>query len=256
MAYELFAEVYDVMMQDVPYKEWAEYILKIMDKFNCKPDIILDLGCGTGTVTQILAEKGYDMIGIDLSSDMLIKAKEKARMAELDILFLCQDMTEFELFGTVGCIISVCDSLNYILEDDELLKVFQLANNYLEPDGLFIFDVNTEYKFSEIMSENTFAQAYDNCAYIWDNYYYEQEKINEYTLTLFVEKEDNNYVKATETHYERAYEINKIKMLLAKAGLELLAVYHDNTFDLPKKDSERVYFVAREYMKRKQLNKQ
>lgn len=251
MGYKKFASVYDVMMQDVPYEQWANYLEAIMVKYNVRPQLLLDLGCGTGTITQLFAEKGYDTIGIDLSEDMLIVAKEKAQKSKLDILYLCQDMTSFELYGTVGCIISVCDSLNYITDEQELLKVFKLINNYLEPGGLFIFDLNTEYKFEKILGDNTFAQAYEGCAYIWDNYYYEDEKMNEYHLTLFVE-ENNNYSRYEELHYEKAYSIDCIKLLLKEAGLKLEAIYNDNTFEECEATSERIYIVAREQMKEKQ----
>ncbi len=251
LAYEAFAQVYDTMMQDVPYEQWVEYILKLMSKFNCKPEMILDLGCGTGTVTGLLAQKGYDMIGLDLSEDMLMRAKEKAKQANLDILYLCQDMTSFELYGTVGCILSVCDSLNYIVSETELLEVFKLVHNYLEPEGLFIFDMNTEYKFQEVMGDQVFAETFHDCAYIWDNYYYEEEKINEYILTLFTEKK-GLYERSEETHHEKAYSLEQIKGLIKASGLKLEAIYHDNTFEAPKKTTERVYFVAREQKKLKE----
>lgn len=254
LAYEAFAQVYDTMMEDVPYEEWAEYIIALLEKFSCKPEMILDLGCGTGTMTELMALKGYDMIGLDLSEDMLIRAKDKAKQAQLDILYLCQDMMAFELYGTVGCIISICDSLNYITTEEGLLEVFKLANNYLEPDGLFIFDLNTDYKFKEVMSDQTFAQTFENCAYIWDNYYYEDENINEYILTLFIEK-NGVYERSEETHHEKAYSIDVIKRLILASGLKLEAIYHDNTFDVPKKTSERLYFVAREQGKRKEIVK-
>ena len=134
----------DIMMDDVPYDDWTNYIETILKKNNISPELILDLGCGTGSITNRLARKGFNMIGIDLSEDMLSIAKDKAREEDLEILYLCQDMREFELYGTVGCIVSICDSLNYILEEDELLEVFIRVNNYLDPNGLFIFDLNTE----------------------------------------------------------------------------------------------------------------
>ncbi len=251
MGYEKFASVYDIMMQDVPYEQWANYLEAIMVKYDAVPEMILDLGCGTGTMTQLLAEKGYETIGVDLSEDMLITAKEKAHKSNLDILYLCQDMTCFELYGTVGCVVSVCDSLNYITEEEQLLQVFKLVNNYLEPGGLFIFDLNTVYKFKEVLGDNTFAQAYEKCAYIWDNYYYDEEKMNEYNLTIFIE-ENNKYSRYEELHYEKAYSIETIKSLLKSAGLKVEAIYDDNTFDEEVATSERIYFVAREQLKEKQ----
>lgn len=251
LGYEKFACVYDVMMKEVPYEAWAEYIQEIMKKHDCKAQIILDLGCGTGTMTQLFASMGYETIGIDLSEDMLIIARDKAQKAQQDILYLCQDMSDFELYGTVGCVVSLCDSINYITSEEDLLRVFKLVNNYLDPGGLFIFDINTEYKFSKIMKDNTFAETLENCAYIWENYYYKKEKINEYKLTLFIE-EEGNYSRYEELHYEKAYSVDTISLLLKEAGLKLEAVYHDQTFLEPQKKSERVYFVAREHEKFKE----
>lgn len=250
-SYENFAKVYDIMMEDIPYQEWVEYIELIMKKNNCHPKLMLDLGCGTGNITTLLAQKGYDMIGIDNSADMLSIAKSKAKDHQVDILYLLQDMRLFELYGTVGCIISLCDSLNYITEEKDLLEVFKLVNNYLDPSGLFIFDLNTEYKFKENMTNHTFAETYDDCAYIWDNYYYEDEKINEYLLTLFIKDDKNNYNRYEEIHYEKAYSIDKIKHLLDEAGLKLESVYDEGSFNKPKATSTRIYFVAREQQKAK-----
>lgn len=252
MIYKNFAYIYDILMKDVPYNDWIRYLEKIFQRFDHKPNTILDLGCGTGTITQLFAQKGYDPIGIDLSEDMLLISKEKAKKLELDILYIRQDITSFELYGTVDCIISLCDSLNYILNENELLQVFKLVNNYLEPKGLFIFDLNTEYKFKEIMAENIFAEAYEECAYIWDNYYYEDKKINEYILTLFI-KEGKNYSRHEEIHYEKAYSIKTIEELVIKAGLKLEAVYNDNSFNEPDDKSERIYFVAREQGKKGEI---
>lgn len=244
-SYESFARVYDQFMDEVPYEEWVRYIERLMEYYKMEPKLVLDLGCGTGNVTQLLAQKGFEMIGIDNSEEMLMIAKEKARDCQLDILYLGQDMREFELYGTVGTVISVCDSLNYILEEEELLEVFKLVNNYLDPKGLFIFDLNTEYKYKDILGENTFAQNYEKCSYIWENYYYEEDKINEYKLTLFVE-EDGLFRKFEEEHYQRAYSLETVKELVEKAGLEFVTAYEAFTMESPKVDSERIYIIARE----------
>lgn len=248
MSYEKFAQVYDIMMEDTPYESWAEYIEQIFDKFGSEPKLILDLGCGTGTMSTIFSRKGYDMIGIDFSSDMLMIAKEKTERVGAKVLYLNQDMTDFELYGTVDCIVSLCDSLNYITDEDQLKKVFSLVNNYLEPKGLFIFDMNTPYKFRKVLSDKTFAEAYENCAYIWENYFYEEESINEYKLTLFID-EDENYQRYEEIHYEKAYSIENIQRLIEEAGLKLEGIYDELSFSPPSQKSERIYFVAREMLK-------
>lgn len=241
-SYKDFAQIYDLFMNDVPYKKWVLYLKRIWNKYNFNPKLIAELGCGTGNITIQLANKNYDMIGIDISEDMLAIAKQKSE--GLNILYLSQDITHFELYGTVDCIISLCDSLNYILKTNDLFKVFKLVNNYLNPKGLFIFDINTEYKFKNILGTNTFAETKSNAAYIWENFYNKNKKINEYYLNFFIKQTQTNYKRFKEIHYERAYSINTIKKLLKKSNLKLLAVYDAFTFNKPKKDSERIYFVV------------
>lgn len=248
-AYESFASVYDIFMGDIEYSGWAEYIHNIWNRENFTPKLIADLGCGTGTISRIFAKEGYSVIGIDNSEDMLAQAKKKAQEEGLDILYLLQDMREFELYGTVNCIISLFDSLNYVIEEKELFKVFQLVNNYLHPGGLFIFDLNTEYKFETILGQNTFAQTTENAAYIWENTYDEAEKINEFYMNFFIKEKNGTYRREEEFHYEKAYSIDTILSLLSKSGLALCGVYDAYTFDAPKKDSERIYIVAKEVMK-------
>lgn len=248
--YKNFAQVYDIFMIDTPYNEWIEYIKRIWNKYDFNPNIIAELGCGTGNITIGLAKEGYDMIGIDISEDMLTSAKEKTYKENLNILYLLQDMREFELYGTVECIISLFDSINYITEEEDLLKVFKLVNNYLAPKGIFIFDINTEYKFKNILSSNTFAETTENAGYIWENFYDEKEKINEYCMNFFIKQEQTNcYKRFEEFHYEKAYKIDKIEELLKQSGLKLLDVYDAFTFELPSANSERVYFVAQEVKK-------
>ena len=174
-------------------------------------------------------------------------ARDVSEDASDNILYLLQDMTEFELYGTVNAIISICDCMNYILAENELLKVFKLANNYLEKDGIFIFDMNTEYKYKEILDDNVIAENRDEGSFIWENTYYEDDKINEYNLTLYIkDNEDNKYNRFEETHYQKAYSIENVIRLIEEAGMEFIKVYDAFTFEEPNESSERVYFVAKE----------
>lgn len=248
--YENFASVYDIFMDDIPYKKWICYLESIFEKFNVKPNLILDLCCGTGNISTEMAKKGYDLIGIDNSFQMLTIAKEKAYSKNLNILYLQQDMREFELYGTVDCVISICDSVNYILEKKELLQVFKLVNNYLNPGGLFIFDINTIYKFENILSNNTFSCTTENSAYTLENFYDKDSMINEFYTNFFIKSENSNlYNRFEEIHYEKAYSIQTISSILEKSGLKLLAIYDNLTFDSPKDKSERIFFVAQEITK-------
>ena len=239
-AYTSFAQVYDLFMDNVPYEEWCEYIKSLLNEYKIEDGLVLDLGCGTGKITRLLEDAGYDMIGIDYSEEMLEIAREHQE-EDSNILYLLQDMREFELYGTVGAVVSVCDSMNYITEEEDLLQVFRLVNNYLDPKGLFIFDLNTVYKYKELLGETTISENREEGSFIWDNYYEEEEQINEYDLTLFIKEKDNLYRKYEETHFQKAYTLEKVKELLEKAGMEFVAAY-----DAVKEDSERIYVIAKE----------
>lgn len=255
-AYTSFAAVYDTFMDNVPYEEWGEYIHGMLCKYGVEDGIVLDLGCGTGTMTEILAGYGYDMIGVDNSEDMLELAMEKRIESGHDILYLLQDMREFELYGTVRAVVSVCDSVNYVTEPGELEEVFRLVNNYLDPRGIFLFDFNTDYKYREIMGDCTIAEDRGECSFIWDNYYYENEQINEYDLTLFIQEKKPDetqsdqipqlYRKYKETHYQRGYTLKEIQVLLEKAGLVFEAAYDADSKEEPSDTSERICVIARE----------
>ncbi len=251
MAYETFALVYDRFMEDTPYDGWTEYIKEIFKKHGLanNTNIIADLGCGTGSMTQRLAENGFDMIGIDNSEEMLAIAQEKASKKGLDILYLNQDMREFELYGTVDAVISTCDSLNYITEPEELCEVFRLVNNYLEPGGLFVFDMNTIHKLRDVIGSGSFCETDDNSAYTCENYYDEKLDINEFYTNFFIQNADGLYERHEELHYEKGYDTDVIIDLLEKAGLKFEAVYEELTFHKPTERSTRVFFVAREIQK-------
>ncbi len=247
-AYTDFAYVYDTLMDNTPYKEWCARITDILRRAGIEKDLVLDLGCGTGTLTELLAKEGYDMIGIDCSQEMLARAMEKREDSGLQILYLLQDMREFELYGTVKAIVSVCDSLNYLLEEEDVIETFRLVNNYLDPKGLFVFDFNTVYKYKEIIGDATIAENREDCSFIWENYYHEEEEINEYEVTFFV-KEGDLFRRFEETHYQRGYTPQQMKDFLAKAGLEFVSMTDSDTGGEVTAESERIYMVARECAK-------
>lgn len=249
-SYESFARVYDLFMDDIPYGEWSRYLHRLLTDYGVEDGLVLELGCGTGSMTELLAECGYDMIGVDNSLEMLEIAREKKEASGRDILYLLQDMREFELYGTVRAVVSVCDSLNYITEPEELLAVFKLVDNYLDPGGVFIFDLNTLYKYETVLGDQVIAENREESSFIWENWYDGEEQINEYDLTLFIRTQGGLYEKYEETHYQRAYEIQTVCGLLEEAGLRLEAVYEAFTTREPSPESERVYFVARECRKK------
>lgn len=246
-AYTSFASVYDTFMDNIPYEEWSKYLINILKEYNIDDGLVLDLGCGTGNMTELLAEAGYDMIGIDFSEEMLEIAMEKRAESGHDILYLLQDMREFELYGTVKAIVSICDSINYITEEEDLLEVFRLANNYLDPKGLFVFDFNTVHKYRDVMGDQTIAEDREDCSFIWNNYYYEDEQINEYELSLFIREEDSDlYRKYQEMHYQKAYDLETIQRLVEQSGLTYITAYDAFTKNAPTSESERIYVVAQE----------
>lgn len=248
-SYTSFAAVYDMFMDNIPYEEWASYVISLLREEGIDDGLVLDLGCGTGSLTEILARKGYDMTGIDLSPDMLQIAMEKRMESGRDILYLNQDMREFELYGTVRAIVSICDSMNYLLEKADLVQTLRLANNYLDPGGVFIFDLNTEHKYRDILGQCTIAEDREESSFIWDNNFDEETGINEYNLSLFIQEEEDLYRKYQETHYQKAYSLDEVRAAVAEAGMELAAVYDAFTRNAPSEDSERVYVIAREKSK-------
>lgn len=248
-AYTGFAAVYDMFMDNIPYEQWCEYLTGLLREEGVEDGLVLDLGCGTGTLTRLLAARGYDMIGIDLSEEMLEIAMEQQKEG---ILYLQQDMREFELYGTVRAIVSICDSMNYLMEYEELVQVFSLASNYLDPGGVLIFDLNTCYKYEQELGERTIAENREEGSFIWENFYDKEEMVNEYDLTLFIREEDGRFRRYEETHYQRAYQLETVEKAIAEAGMELVAVYDAFTKEPPRPDSERVYVVAREQGKLRQ----
>ena len=241
-AYTGFAQVYDTFMDNVPYDEWGAYLVSLLKKYGVKDGLVLDMGCGTGAMTRYLDAHGYDMTGIDLSEEMLTIAKEKSSP---DILYLLQDMREFELYGTMRAAVSVCDSMNYILEEEDLLQVFSLVNNYLDPGGIFVFDLNTVYKYQEILGEQTIAEDREECSFIWDNFFDEQDNINEYRLALFIEGEDGRYDKFVEEHYQRAYLLEEIEQAAKESGLTVMSMYNAFTKEMASEENDRIYVILK-----------
>lgn len=248
-AYTDFARVYDTLMDETPYEKWSRNVLDCLAKYHITgKELVLDMGCGTGTLTELLAKAGYDMIGIDSSREMLNIAMEKKDLSGADILYLNQDMRTMELYGTVKAVISICDCLNYLLEEDDLLETFRLVNNYLDPGGIFFFDFNTVYKYEQVIGDTTIAENREECSFIWENYYESNTQINEYDLTVFVRenKESNRYEKFEETHFQRGYTIEQMKKLVEKSGMIFLEAYDADTKGEITPESERIYVVARE----------
>ncbi len=246
--YQAIARVYDKLNAEIDYGRWADMFERCFDKYlSSRPELVLDLACGTGRMTRELAARGYDMIGVDGSEDMLGEA-----MYSYDrdgILYLLQDMRSFELYGTVGAVVCCLDSINYLLEEADLSAAFRTVHNYLDPDGLFIFDVNTPHKFKNVYSDNAYIledEDEEGAVYCgWQNQFDEESGICDFYLSLFEENEDGSYTRSDEHQRERCYSLDIIKKLLADSKLELIDIFGDTDMSAPREDTDRWYIVAR-----------
>lgn len=245
--YNDFAAVYD-RLQDTDYEAFVDYYEKIFDKYGKKPQLVLDLGCGTGNITIPMAKRGYDMIGLDLSCEMLNIARNKAKDKDLDILFLNQDMCEMELYGTVDAIVCALDGINYLTDPEDAGQLFKLVENYLNPGGIMIFDLNTEYKLKEVLGRNTYVYEDEEIYYVWQSEYSEDTKICEFDLNFFCLQPDGSYARFDEFQEERAYSADEISKLVEAAGLELSGVYKAFDFATLCDTDERAFFVISKKM--------
>lgn len=235
--YNEFADIYDSLI-DTDYPKFVSYYKEILKRFDIKAHLVADLGCGTGTLSDLLQKEGFDVIGIDSSPEMLSVAKQKYS----DILFLNQSVTEFELYGTVDAAFSSLDVINYLLEDDDVSKLFSLIKNYLNPGGVYIFDISSYRKISETLGNNTFVFEENDIFYTWENEF--EDDILEMYLTFF-KKEGDTYRRFEESQLQRAYKSEEICALAKEAGLEVLGIFSDFTFEGEKEDSQRIFFVLK-----------
>lgn len=243
-AYTGFAAIYDEFMDNVPYDDVADYLEGILESYGIPKGLLLELGCGTGQMCERMSRKGYDMIGVDSSADMLSIANETNTGA---ILYLLQDMREFELYGTVGAAFAVTDTMNYITSSEDFLEVLRLVNNYLDPGGIFVFDMKTDYFFREVLQDSTFAENREDASIIWENTYDPERKLNEYALTIFAKEGNGLFRKEEEFHYQRAYDTEEIKELVKKAGLIFVDAFTAYTKNPASEcQDERIYFIVKE----------
>lgn len=246
--YDAIAHVYEKLNSEIDYAKWADFIEACFDKhLAARPSLVLDLACGTGTMTRELSRRGYDMIGIDGSPDMLAEAYMKMGEGE-NTLYLNQDMRSFELYGTVGAVVCCLDSINYLLCEEDVEKTFSLVHNYLDPDGLFLFDVNTPHKFENIYSDNAYIleDEIDGSAVYcgWQNSFDRESGICDFYLSLF-EENDGAYLRFDEHQQERCYDKQTLAAILEKCGFEVLGNVGGYDFSEPASDCERWYFIAR-----------
>ncbi len=242
--YGAFAYLYDKLTPDVDYVATADLIEKLINTY-CEipnPTLLCDLACGTGSFLNQMADRGYDATGIDASEDMLDMALKKR--GERSILYLNQDVTQFELYGTMDVITCLLDSVNHITEPEALSRMFALAANYLNPGGLFIFDVNTRYKFEQVLADNTFVSEEAGVFYVWENHYDKKTQLLDFDLTFFVEK-DGLYTRVEESHTERCYSEEELGQMLLALPFDLAGRFCGASVDACVEPCQRMYYVLR-----------
>ena len=243
--YQNFATVYDKFMDNIPYPEWSQYLISLLQEYHITDGNLVELGCGTGTLCNLLSQQGYHVTGIDLSKDMISIAGKKHKNNP-NLQFLRQNMCELTLDpASYDGFYSLCDSINYLLYDDELLTTFMGVHQYLKKDGIFVFDLKTKHYYKDVLGNQVFCDQQKDCSYIWENAFFEEDNVNQYNLTLFIKKRYSSaYKKFEETHHQKAYELSKMIDLLTQAGLEYVAAYDAFSKNPPTDQSERIYIIA------------
>lgn len=242
--YKNFSRVYDIFMDTIPYRQWSAYIDEMLQSHGVpSKGLLLDIGCGTGTISFLMAQKGYELIGIDSSEDMLSEAYDKMHDKGHTILFLHQNILNLDLYGTVDAAYSVCDTFNYILTEEDFEKALKNVALYLNPGGIFIFDLKTHYKYQNLGS-NTYHDTsgrFNSASYIWKNHYDPSTGINEYRVQFFVKGEES----FSEIHRQKAYATKTVETIASKAGLEVVETFDNYTCNPPSKTSDRITYLCR-----------
>ncbi len=246
MEYSVFAKYYDSLTANIDYRKRAEYFHEIIQKFRrTNGNILLDLACGTGSISEEMARLGYDVIGVDYSDEMLGIALEKKFDNNSNIQYLCQDMRKLDMFGSMDVTVCALDSINHLASLGDVKKVFQNVALFSEPDGLFIFDVNTLYKHRKILANNTFTYETDNVYCIWENTLLPETDEVKMNLVFFEREENGLYSRTSESFSEKAYSETELENLLTETGFEIIGKYGDDTFLPPSHDCQRIVYAVR-----------
>ena len=243
MGYENFSRYYDLLTENISYKDRAKYFGKILAANGVSDGIVVDLACGTGSLSFELAKQGYEVIGVDGSAEMLSIAVAKNSVEKEDVLFLNQEMQSLDLYGSVRAMVSALDSINHVVDMGQLKKAFKKISAFLEPNGIFIFDVNSEYKHREVLGDNSFVYDCDEVYCVWQN---TQKKNNIVSIELdFFERVNDVYKKSESSFYERFYSDDELTKLIDGAGLSVIAKYGDDTLKLPTDTTQRLVYVTK-----------
>ena len=247
-SYGDFAYFYDNLTDNVDYEKRCSYIKGLLAENGVGEGILLDLACGTGTVSLLLSDMGYDVIGVDASEDMLSVAQEKKMESGADVIFLCQRMEELDLFGTINACVSTLDSINHVTDEETVREIFRRVSLFMEDKGIFLFDVNTPYKHKYVLGDNTFVYDTDEVYCVWQNST-DESLVTTVNLDIFEKDEDDEetYYRYSEEFTERAYDLDDIKKWLEDVKFEVVGIYEEMTKDSAKADTQRAVFVARKH---------
>ena len=247
--YRDFAFFYDLLMKNADYESRFGYIIGLLAENGIGEGILLDMACGTGTLSKMFAQKGFDVVGIDASEEMLSRAQEKKLEESFDALFLCQKMEELDMFGTVDAAVCTLDSLNHVTEKEKISEIFRRVALFMNDNGLFIFDVNTLYKHRRVLENNAFVFDTENVFCVWQNTLLEDNETTQINLDIFEgdEEEEDVYIRYSEEFFERGYELDFLKKTLENYRFEVVGIYDDMTKEPVREDSERAVFVCKKH---------
>ncbi len=242
--YGNFAHYYDILTGNISYKDRAAYFDMLIKKHGGKKNLLLDLACGTGSLSEEMCRLGYDVIAVDGSEEMLNEALDKKFDSGLNIQYLCQDMTKLDMFGTIDVTICALDSLNHLPDLDSIKQTINRVSLFCEPGGLFIFDVNTPYKHKNVLGNNTFIYDMEDVYCVWQNTYTEEDNRVEMWLDFFEKQENGSYERYDESFSEIAFDDAVIEKIVADSGMEIVGKYDYDTTEPTKADSEKIVYVA------------
>lgn len=246
MQYSVLSQIYDQLMVNVDYEMWASYIESLILEQGPKPQNILELGCGSGNVTEKLLEKGYEVVGIDYSEEMLEIAEEKTEEFGNNIIYIQQDLREidFEVYE-IDTVISANDTFNYMTDIKDIEHVLTYLYPRIKKGGQLVFDISSQYKLENVLGNNTYGESFDDMVYLWENFYDKEQKLINMEINFF-EKSEKTYKRFSETHIQKAYTVEEIKKLLQKIGYENIKIYADfEKEEGYKNNSQRIFFSCR-----------
>ncbi|WP_051302190.1 class I SAM-dependent DNA methyltransferase [Salibacterium aidingense] len=250
--YSGFAQVYDRLMEEAPYQEWLQWVMHLFKREENQPAVLLDAGCGTGTLLELLLMEGYDAHGLDISEDMLAVAQQKVNEKGFYPNFYLQDMTNLQHTGQYDAILAFCDSLNYITTEDDIRAAFRSFYEHLYEGGLLVFDVHSIYYVEHILHDFSFADAADDVSYIWNTFPVRNKGEVEHELSFFIKEKEETYRRHDEIHRQRTLPVSHYTSFLKKAGFEVCGIFADFTFERPQHNSERLFFYAKKPVQRKE----